>query len=72
MKTMLSPRLSRLEPTDEEIRDYAYHLYEQSGCLPGRDLENWIEARDCLRTRPLRPNPETHLAKCDEALASQR
>jgi hypothetical protein len=21
-----------------------YELYEKSGCIPGRDLENWLEA----------------------------
>lgn len=34
--------------TEESIRDYAYHLYEQSGRVPGHDLDNWLEARACL------------------------
>ncbi len=72
MNTMLSPQLSRFEPTDEEIRDYAYHLYEQSGCIPGRDLENWIEARDILRANIPRTQPETQLAKQDAGLVSHR
>ncbi|MCC6048040.1 MAG: DUF2934 domain-containing protein [Thermodesulfobacterium sp.] len=29
---------------EEEIRRVAYELYEKSGCIPGRDLENWLEA----------------------------
>src|SRR4051812_8666352 len=33
---------------DDEIRDYAYHLYVQNGCLPGHDLEDWLEARACI------------------------
>ncbi|MBK8476939.1 MAG: DUF2934 domain-containing protein [Opitutaceae bacterium] len=37
------------QPTEEEIRDYAFHLYEQSNCEPGRDLDNWLEAIDCLK-----------------------
>jgi hypothetical protein len=36
------------ETTDDEIRDYAFHLYQQSGCVPGHDLENWLEAKACL------------------------
>ena len=36
------------ELVEDEIRDYAYHLYEQSGCLPHHDLENWLEAKACL------------------------
>jgi hypothetical protein len=38
----------RPEPSEELIRDYAEHLYEQSGRIPGRDLDNWLEARACL------------------------
>ena len=34
--------------TEDEIRDYAYHLYDQSGFAAGRDLDNWLEARACL------------------------
>jgi len=37
------------KPLDErEIRDYAYHLYDQSGYAAGRDLDNWLEAKACL------------------------
>lgn len=38
----------RQEPSEELIRDYAEHLYEQSGRIPGRDLDNWLEAKACL------------------------
>ena len=31
-------------PTHEEIARRAYMLFEQSGCIPGRDLENWLAA----------------------------
>ena len=37
------------EPTEDDIRAYAYHLYEQSNCAPGRDLDNWQEAIACLK-----------------------
>lgn len=36
------------EPSEEEIRDYAQHLFEQNGRIPGRDLDNWLEAKACL------------------------
>jgi hypothetical protein len=36
---------------EDQVRDYAYHLYEQSNRAPGRDLENWLEASACLRAR---------------------
>ncbi len=49
MKTRRHATVVRLEPTEDDVRDYAYHLYLQSGCIPGRDLENWLEARACLK-----------------------
>jgi hypothetical protein len=39
------PQTAPVEPGEEDIREYAYHLYVQSGCAPGRDLANWTEAR---------------------------
>ena len=36
-------------PSDDTIRDYAFHLYEQSGRAAGHDLDNWQEATACLR-----------------------
>lgn len=32
------------EKLQEEIRQVAYELYIKSGCIPGRDLDNWLEA----------------------------
>lgn len=37
-----------IEPSEDDIRDYAYHLYEQSGCIPGHDIDNWLEAKACI------------------------
>lgn len=70
MKTTSLQR-SMFEPTDDEIRDYAHHLYEQSGCIPGRDLENWLEARDCLMAQAKFAKPETHLQKRQGELVGQ-
>ena len=70
MKTT-SVQRSMFEPTDDEIRDYAHHLYEQSGCIPGRDLENWLEARDCLMAQAKFPKTETHLQKRHSELVGQ-
>jgi hypothetical protein len=49
MRQVSKPRPGFPKPTEDEIRDYAYHLYLQSGCIPGRDLANWQEAESCLR-----------------------
>jgi hypothetical protein len=37
------------EPSEQAIRDYAYHLYLLGGQIPGRDFENWLEAKACLK-----------------------
>jgi hypothetical protein len=36
------------QPSEQEISDYAFHLYQQSNCEPGRDLDNWHEATAAL------------------------
>ena len=58
MKTTSSPTRPRLHPTVDEICDYAKHLYEQSGCIPGRDLDNWLEAEACMKANI--PKDESH------------
>ena len=49
MKKKAPSAPARAEPGDDEIREYAYHLYEQSGRTDGQDFENWLEARACLQ-----------------------
>jgi len=44
-----TPASARPEPTDHEIRLCAYHLWEQGGSLPGRALDNWLQATARLR-----------------------
>jgi hypothetical protein len=45
---------------DEEIRKIAYELYEKSGKIAGRDLDNWLEAENIIRARREgKSNPET-------------
>lgn len=44
-----STRPAAPEPTEEDVRAYAFHLYQQSGCAHGRDLENWLEAKAALQ-----------------------
>ncbi len=50
-----TPPPKNAAPGDGEIRAYAHHLFEQSGRISGRDLENWLEAKACLKAGiPLR------------------
>lgn len=67
MKKQPAKRRVHREPDEELIRDYAQHIYEQSGRIPGRDLDNWLEARACLEAciprHQLHTRLQRHLAK---------
>ena len=45
------PAILSPEPSAEAVRDYAYHLYEQGGGMPGHDVDNWLEATACLKAQ---------------------
>ena len=36
------------QPSEDEIRDYANHLYVQRGTVNGHDCDDWLEAEACL------------------------
>lgn len=36
------------KPSEDEVRDYAYHLYVQGGRAEGHEMDNWLEAEACL------------------------
>jgi hypothetical protein len=40
---------SNNELTHQEIASAAYAIFEKSGCIPGRDTENWLKAEAQLR-----------------------
>jgi hypothetical protein len=35
--------------SEDEVRDYANHLYRQRGSVDGHDCDDWLEAEACLR-----------------------
>lgn len=49
MKNKTHRTLVLSKPSQDDIRAYAFHLYEQSHCAPDRDLDNWFEATACLK-----------------------
>jgi hypothetical protein len=55
--------------TEDDIRDYAYHLFVQSGCIPGRDLDHWLEAKACLSACIPKAKSHTRLHHHTEAKA---
>ena len=62
-------RIATLKPTEGDIRDYAFHLYLQSGCVPGRDLENWLEAKASLSACMPKPRAESRTPRIVQRLA---
>jgi len=38
-------------PSPEEIRERAYELHLEGGCIHGRDLEDWLQAEQELKDR---------------------
>lgn len=63
MKKKPAKRRVRHEPDEELVRDYARHLYEQSGRIPGRDLDNWLEAKACIAANIPRHHAHTRLQR---------
>ena len=55
--------------TEDDIRSYAEHLWEQSGRIPGRDLDNWLEAKACLESNV--PQHQSH-RRLHEHLANRQ
>lgn len=51
------------QPSEDAIRDYAYHLYEQSGRRAGHDLDNWLEAEACLAANVARSDSHQRLQR---------
>lgn len=47
MKPKAAPHLH--EPSEAEIQHTAYLLWLESGKVPGRDLDNWLAAKELLR-----------------------
>ena len=39
------------DPTEAEIQSAAYHLWLESGCLSGRELDHWLAAKELMRHR---------------------
>ncbi len=38
--------------TEDQIREAAYHLWEQSGGAHGSDKDHWLQAEQALKTAP--------------------
>jgi hypothetical protein len=50
------------EVSKENIARRAYELYTQRGCLPGKDVEDWVNAEKELVTEPSIPPAKARAA----------
>lgn len=41
----------------QEIEKAAYELWEKGGCLPGREIENWLEAERIVKSSSFEKMP---------------
>jgi hypothetical protein len=55
------PSASAPQPADDEIRDYANHLYVQNGSSNGHDRDDWLEAEACLRANIPKESSRTRM-----------
>lgn len=49
------------QPSEDEIRDYANHLYVERGALNGHDCDDWLEAEACLRANIPKESSRTRM-----------
>ncbi len=42
---------------EKEINKLAYELFVKSGCIPGRDMDNWLEAERIVMEKYNIPKP---------------
>lgn len=50
----------------EEIAKTAFELYEKSGRMDGRDMENWLEAEKIVKARRLGEDLNSNIQKIAE------
>jgi DTW domain-containing protein YfiP len=60
-ETITIPSAESAPVSDDEIRDYAYHLYVQNGHRNDKCNENWLEAKACLSSRIPKAQSSTRL-----------
>lgn len=56
-------------PTEEQIRQRAYELYEQGGCQAGKELEYWLQAEAEFKQREQKEGPRAAASATDASKA---
>lgn len=46
--TMADDLMQEMKRIDDEIRQFAFHLFQHRGAFPGMELEDWIKAEQAL------------------------
>lgn len=61
---IMTPTTESAIPSREDIARRAYELYEQRGCLPGHELEDWLAAEaELSATQPTEISQESKTAE---------
>jgi len=55
------PSATGPKPSEEEIRDYANHLFVQRGSVHGHDWDDWLEAEACLAAKIPKESSRTRM-----------
>jgi hypothetical protein len=63
------PAAPAQEPGEDEIRAYAYHLYQQGNCATGHDVADWLEAQACLKAHIPAHSSRCRLHRYEQELA---
>lgn len=56
----------------DKIAKAAYELYEKSGKIGGRNLENWLEAEKMVKDAVILETPETAKEKVEKRRGQRR
>jgi hypothetical protein len=57
----MQPSAAVPQRSEDEIRDYANHLFVQRGSVHGHDSEDWLEAQACLGANIPKESSRTRL-----------
>jgi len=64
---------SNHKPTQDQIAQRAYAIFEQNGRAPGRDLENWMQAeRELSASNGHKPESAKETKSNGQAKSSER
>jgi hypothetical protein len=55
------PRITKPQPTQEEIALRAYHIFLERGSTPGNEVEDWLQAERELKAEVKKPGRKSKI-----------